>query len=103
MDLETVYPLPYPYLGELQEMDGTAVLQAAVPVEIRFAIWPVESRDSSVGKHWDHEGEAEDRFYALLSVANRQIESGGSTYRIVRATQHDFLPHLELRLLESKG
>jgi hypothetical protein len=93
--------LPFLTTGELLEQGGDAVEGAeAVPV----SVWPATAgRNSAVGRHHTHAGEAALEHAAALRVPNRSLEVEGELYKIVGATANDFVPHVVLELLLTSG
>jgi hypothetical protein len=87
--------LPFNKTATLREANGTIVDD--VPV----AIWSATGGNTSIGRAYDHEGQAPQNFYnPLVAAPNRYLEHDGVRYRIVSATLHEFLPHVALRLRE---
>lgn len=91
---------------------------------IRLSVWETpDPRETPAGKVWNWSGEAEiESAELLIGKANRrlfivdseeELEAGsgsgddeappGRRLGVLAAVRHDFLPHVELRLQETRG
>jgi hypothetical protein len=80
---------------------GTVQAQGGEPVRsVRISVWPTgPGLQTPQGIAYDHIAEAElEVADDVVGKANRQVEVEGQVYKIVWATAHAYLPHLELRL-----
>jgi hypothetical protein len=91
--------LPFDRLAEIQEQDGTTLAED-IPVQLD------QAGASAVGRGvvYDWTGEAHsDAAPHLIRQTNRRLVVDGVTYKVVEAFQNEFIPHVELRLLEVRG
>lgn len=91
--------LPFTQTADVQAQGGSSVGSLAV------SIWALdEPRDTGTGETYDWTGEADVAGAPLLiNQGNRQLEIDGTTYKLISAREHHFLPHLQLRLREVRG
>jgi hypothetical protein len=91
--------LPFTQSVPLQELGGEEVR------EVRISpLWPGgDPAVTDVGARYDFTAQAELDAVDELQGSNRQIEHDGVVYKIVSAAEHEFLPHVELRLWRVRG
>ncbi len=98
--------LPFLFTASLLDAAG-----ADLGVDIHCSVWPARSsRNSDVGRHHTHTGEAALEHVDALREPNRQLELGVDApvslrgrYRIVGATPMDLVPHVVLELIATHG
>lgn len=102
--------LPFDKLAVVERKGGEVLGEAAV------AIWPAGDRENARGQAYDWTGEADPASAPLLvRRSNRQLrvevplpgEDPSTTrealFTVVSAVFNEFVPHVELRLLEQRG
>lgn len=94
-------PLPFDRQASVTDLSGT-VISAGVWCS---PIWPTEGGpvELPTGVRYDHSAQAERGAFDALAGANRRLVVDGVVYGIAKATRHDYLPHVDLRLLRVKG
>lgn len=86
--------LPFLTTGDLKDQGGS-LLQADVPV----SVWPVGGRtDSKTGQVYDHEGQADLDYEALMGGPNRSMTINSVEYKIVSGIPYLHVPHVQLLL-----
>lgn len=89
--------LPFPKQGVLKDKPDTTII-ASLPM----SLWPVSQRVLDAGAHYDHTSEVPLVHRGAVEVPNRFIEVDGRRFQVLEATAHEYMPHMELRLRESK-
>ncbi len=91
--------LPYTSVADIKNQAGET-LDTGVPVRIE----EVGNLTTRTGQAYNWVGEAHiDAAEFLVDRVNIRIETDGRKLKIVDAIEHDFLPHVELRLTEMRG
>jgi hypothetical protein len=91
--------LPFDQLAEIQDQSGSTLVED-VPVHLELGGASAIAR----GVAYDWTGEAHsDSAPHLIRQTNRRLVVGSVTYKVVEAFQNEFIPHVELRLLEVRG
>lgn len=88
---------PFPKQGVLKDKPNTTVVS-----DLPMSLWAASQRVLDAGAHYDHTSEVPLEFWDEVQVANRFIEVDGRRYQILESTQHEYLPHVELRLRETR-
>lgn len=90
--------LPFAKVGTIKTRPDSTVA-----ADVPCMVWPINGRTDDAGVHWDHQGEAPLSYYAALREPNRLLEVEGTQYVVVQATAHPFVPHVALRLRETRS
>ena len=90
--------LPFIKVALLRTKDGTPVV-AELPISDP---WPTTRSVFDAGAHYDHEAEAALEFAAELETPNLVLEVDGREYMVIDRERHYYLPHIALRLRETR-
>jgi len=90
--------LPFIKRGLLRQKDGTPVVEE-LPIS---PPWPTTRTIFDAGAHYDHEAEAHRDYNAQLQIPNLVLEVDGVDYMVIDRAHHDYLPHVTLRLRETR-
>lgn len=93
-------PLPFRTTGEVSQQGGTVLIEA-----LPCSVWKLKSaRQTSRGEFYEWTGQAHvSGAAAIIDKANRVLTVDGRRLRILDATKHDFIPHIELSLGEMRA
>lgn len=90
--------LPFIKTGLLRQKDGTPVVEE-LPISDP---WPTLRTIFNAGAHYDHEAEADLTYADELETPNLVLEVGGREYMVIDRQRHYYLPHMSLRLRETR-
>ena len=92
--------LPFSKLAEVRNQDGSDVVGHTMPVSDP---WPTRRSVFEAGAHYDFEAEAPLEYADVLEAANVSLTIGGRVYKVIDRERHDYLPHVALRLRETRA
>lgn len=90
--------LPFIKTGLLREKGGTPVVEE-LPISDP---WPTTRSVFAAGAHYDHEAEAALLYADELETPNLILEVDGRAYMIIDRQRHNYLPHVALKLRETR-
>jgi hypothetical protein len=91
--------LPFIKTAQLREKGGTIVIDE-LPMSDP---WPTTRAVFDAGAHYDHSAEAHRDYLTELERPNLILEVNDRLFMIVDRQHHDYLPHIVLRLRETRS